>query len=230
MRLPERIMGCVYLSWSFFWGLLFVGGYLGGILYGLYSVTKGIDELRHVQSANCTIMDAQIVSDSDSGDSWAIHVNFTIPAAYYYHHHTQPIPNITHVTLLLGTNANAHYFVNETLPCFVSLRNLDTVSLSRQAADGWTIFGLLVLIALAMPIALGVIGGLVLVGEVVRQVFVHAYELVGRWSTRLKGAKVKKVKLPPSETAKSVILDTILRDDHKLEAGTHKEDEKGGSL
>jgi hypothetical protein len=125
--------------------MLFAAGWSAGVVYGMYSVTKGVDELRHLKPSNCTILDAQVDDDQD----WVIHVNFTVPSSYH-----KP-PNTTHVSLLDGTDPNTHYFVNQTLPCYVSTRNINTVSLSRQAVDGGTVFGIIVISIMCIPVLIG---------------------------------------------------------------------------
>jgi hypothetical protein len=122
-RFSQRLRFCARVFICAFLLLL-----TGLTIDGLYKQIKKVDDLRHVQPSNCTIVGAEF----DMGD-WAIHVNFTVPTSYH-----KPA-NTTHVTLLDGTDANAEYSVNQTLSCFASTHNIDVVSLTRKAAGGGTI-------------------------------------------------------------------------------------------
>jgi hypothetical protein len=194
--------------------LLLVGVSSGAVIYGLYDLTNSVNELNNVQPANCTIVDAQVVS-GDGSDSRAIHIYFTIPPAY--DHHRLPGVNETHVSLLGGTNVNSHYFVNETLPCLVSMRNLRTVALTHQAADGGAIFSIFALSVMAIPICFGVIVGLVVLAAVVIRAVLKLYELGADMARESVSALVEIV-----SREKPVAVTHVLLEVDGLDAGTAK--------
>jgi len=187
-RFFENMLGCfgATIGVIFYGGfiILGVGGYIGGTIYGLYSITKNVDDLRHIQPSNCTILDAQVVTDSDDNTGWVIHVNFTVPPAY-----DMP-PNTTAVGLLQGTNLKTHYGVNQTLPCWVSTKNLDVISLSHSAADGGTIFGIFFLCLMTIPILIGLFYVLAGAGYFLLDLYQSAVRGLGRKVER--GAALKR--------------------------------------
>lgn len=127
---------------------VFAGGWISGVIWGIYSLTKYIHELQSMAVTNCTILDAVMSSDEDSS-GWLIHASYMVPVQL-------GVPaNTTKINILDGTDYNAHYYVNQTFACWVSAFNFDTVTLSPSHVDGGTIFGLIILLFMAIPVFIG---------------------------------------------------------------------------
>jgi hypothetical protein len=122
-------------TWIF--AIVFAGGWSSMVIYFLYSVCLGIDKTLHVAPTNCTILDTQMTSDG-----WAIHVNYTVPDR-----------STPYISLLDGTNSNDIFKVNQTLTCYYSTHYAQYVVQSPQSVNGGTIFGLLILCAMSIPVA-----------------------------------------------------------------------------
>jgi hypothetical protein len=170
---------------------LLIAGYAAGITYGLYAETKSIADLHPVRRTNCTIVDAQFTTDDDD-DKWTIHVNYTVPSDS---DHLQP----TNATALLqGTDVNAHYSVNETLSCSVSIRKAHTVSLKSPKVDQNTSFFVVILCLLAaIPIVIIVLSPILICGAAVAG---SSYKC----SAGLFGSVKRKIKGPEHTTASTV--------------------------
>lgn len=122
-------------GWIF--AILFAGGWSSMVIYFLYSVSLGIDRTIHVTPTNCTILDTQMTSDG-----WAIHVNYTVPDR-----------STPYISLLDATNSNDIFKVNQTLTCYYSTHYAQYVVQSPQSVNGGTIFGLLIICAMSIPVA-----------------------------------------------------------------------------
>jgi hypothetical protein len=142
---------CLGSVFGIFFTGVFAGGWVGSVVYGLYTTTKYIHEINSMAATNCTILDATMNYDDDDNSGWLIHASYMIPTQLGV------AANTSMISSLYGTDYNAHYFVNETLPCWVSTYNFYTVTISPFHVDGGTIFGLVILILMALPVAAGVV-------------------------------------------------------------------------
>ncbi|KAJ2964433.1 hypothetical protein NQZ79_g662 [Umbelopsis isabellina] len=150
----DRIYGCFSCCVSSLFGILFTvvfaGGWIGTVIWGLYTTTKYIHEIQSMAATNCTILDATM-NDNDDDSGWLIHAFYMVPVQL-------GVPaNTTKISILDGTDYNAHYSVNQTLSCWVSISNFDTVTLSPFHVDAGTIVGLVMFILMALPVFIGVL-------------------------------------------------------------------------
>ncbi|KAG2183435.1 hypothetical protein INT43_006441 [Umbelopsis isabellina] len=150
----DRIHGWLSCCFGSLFGFLFIvvfaGGWIGTTVWGLYTTTEYIHEIQSVAATNCTILDATM-DDDDDGSYWLIHASYMIPVQL-------GVPaNTTKISILDGTDYNAHYSVNQTLSCWVSTINFNTVTLSPSHVDAGTIIGLIILILMAIPLFIGVL-------------------------------------------------------------------------
>jgi hypothetical protein len=126
----------------------------GGIIYGLYIVTKSAHDRRHLEPTNCTVVDAQILTGLTTDDPpnvryWQIDVDFVVPPSFHQ------APNTTHKSSLDGAEITKNYYVNQTLPCYVSGRDLSFVSLSHSPVNGGEVFSIIIFSILSIPIFIG---------------------------------------------------------------------------